>query len=123
MKSLIVLSAGLSTPSTTRMLAEHIAGAVESQVTRRGEGLGVEYVEIRDYAQDLAGLMATQVPTERLRAVQEQVSAADALVAATPVFSASYAGLFKMFFDAMGTDSLNGMPVLIAATAGTPRHN
>ena len=122
MKKLVVLTAGLSSPSTTRMLAEQVAAAVEAQVTKRGEGVDVEFVEIREYAQDLAQFMATHVPTQHLRAVQEKVTAADALVAVTPVFSASYSGLFKMFIDALSTDSLNSMPVLIAATAGTPRH-
>lgn len=41
----------------------------------------------------------------------------------TPVFTASYSGLFKMFFDALDTDSLRGMPTIVAATAGTARHS
>ena len=41
----------------------------------------------------------------------------------TPVFNASYSGLFKMFFDALDPDALTGTPVLIAATAGTARHS
>jgi FMN reductase len=52
----------------------------------------------------------------------EQVRDADALVAVTPIFSASYSGLFKMFFDVLPSESLVGKPVLIAATAGTVRH-
>jgi FMN reductase len=39
------------------------------------------------------------------------------------VFSASYSGLFKMFFDVLGPDLLRGKPVLLAATAGTARHS
>jgi len=104
------------------MLADQIAAAVRSQVGKRGEGLEVEFVEIREYAQDLANYMTSHVPSAHLQTVQEKISAADALVAVTPVFSASYSGLFKMFIDALSTDSLNGMPVLIAATAGTARH-
>lgn len=122
MKKLIVLNAGLSTPSTTRMLAEQIAGAVEAQVSKRGEGLDVEYLDLRDYATDLAGVMTTGIPSAALKEAQDKVSGADGIIAATPVFTASYSGLFKMFMDALDTDSLNGMPVLLAATAGTPRH-
>ena len=122
MNNVVVLTAGLSTPSTTRLLADQIASAVRSQVGKRGEDVEVEFVEIREYAQDLAHFMTSHVPSAHLRAVQEKISAADALVAVTPVFSASYSGLFKMFIDALSTDSLNGMPVLIAATAGTARH-
>jgi FMN reductase len=39
------------------------------------------------------------------------------------VFSASYSGLFKTFFDVLDKDSLTGTPVLLGATAGTARHS
>ena len=41
----------------------------------------------------------------------------------TPIFNASYSGLFKTFFDVLEPGSLTGKPVLIAATAGSPRHS
>ena len=45
------------------------------------------------------------------------------MIAASPVFAASYSGLFKMFMDALDPNAITGMPVIIAATAGTPRHS
>jgi FMN reductase len=51
------------------------------------------------------------------------VRAANGLIAVTPIFSASYSGLFKMFFDVVNRDGLAGKPTLIAATGGTPRHS
>ncbi len=48
---------------------------------------------------------------------------ADGLIALTPIFNASYSGLFKLFFDVLERDSLDGKPVLIGATGGTPRHS
>ena len=63
-----------------------------------------------------SGGIATPAPDARSAS---RSPPADGLIAVTPVFSASYSGLFKMFFDALDTDALNGMPVLIAATAGT----
>jgi FMN reductase len=63
------------------------------------------------------------MPPARLRDALASVSSADGLVAVTPVFSASYAGLFKSFVDLLDPDSLTGKPVIIAATAGTPRHS
>ena len=45
------------------------------------------------------------------------------MIAVTPVFSASYSGLFKTFFDVLEHGALDGTPVLIAATAGTARHS
>lgn len=51
------------------------------------------------------------------------MSKADALIAVTPIFSASYSGLFTSFFDVLDRAALRGTPTLIAATGGTPRHS
>lgn len=123
-RRLVVLTAGLSQPSSTRLLADQIAGAVAAEVSGRGEAVDIQTYELREYAVDLATMMATAgMPTARLDQLRRAVSAADGLVVVTPVFAASYTGVFKMFFDALDTDALNGMPVIIAATAGTPRHS
>ena len=123
MKNLMVISAGLSTPSTTRQIADTISAAVVSAVGGRGEQLSVTTVELRELATDLTQQMSTGMSTPRLDEVKTQLSNADGLVAVTPVFKASYTGLFKMFFDVLDTDALNGMPTIIAATAGTARHS
>ena len=67
--------------------------------------------------------MTTGLSTSHLDEVKRQLSETDGLVVVTPVFKASYTGLFKMFFDVLDTDALNGMPTIIAATAGTARHS
>ncbi|WP_250401959.1 CE1759 family FMN reductase [Streptomyces cellostaticus] len=58
-----------------------------------------------------------------LAAAQDAVAGADGLIVVTPVFSASFSGLFKSFFDVLDKDALTGKPVLIAATGGTGRHS
>lgn len=55
---------------------------------------------------------------ERYRAVED----ADLLIAATPVFRASYTGMFKHFFDLTGQYALANTPVLLLATGGSDRH-
>ena len=123
-RNIIVLSAGLSQPSSTRLLAERITSAVETQITARGEAANIEIIELKDLALDLATAMTTGgMPTPKLARIREAVSAADGLIAVSPIFTASYSGLFKMFFDTLDTDALNAMPVIIAATAGTARHS
>jgi FMN reductase len=110
-RTIVVVTAGLTVPSSTRLLGDQLADAVAAAVSARGEAVSFEYVEVRELAQDLAGYMTSGgIATHRLTAVREQISAADGLIAVTPVFSASYSGLFKMFFDALDTDALNGMP-------------
>lgn len=49
--------------------------------------------------------------------------ACDGLIALSPIFNASYSGLFKLFFDVIQRDAFAGKPVLIAATGGTARHS
>ncbi|NYE36420.1 FMN reductase [Nocardioides cavernae] len=123
-RRIVVVTAGLTVPSSTRLLADQLAEATTAQVTARGEGLDVQFVELREIAGELAQFMVTGgVPTPRLTELREQVASADGLVAVTPVFNGSYSGLFKMFFDALDKDSLTGTPVLVAATAGSARHS
>ena len=119
MTSIVVVSAGLSVPSSTRLLADRIAVAT---VAALGEG-DVTHVELRDLAHDLTDHLLTGFPSPRLAAAIEAVRRSDALVAVTPVFTASYSGLFKTFFDVLEPGLLDGKPVLVAATAGTARHS
>ncbi|MHA7141196.1 MULTISPECIES: NAD(P)H-dependent oxidoreductase [unclassified Arthrobacter] len=50
------------------------------------------------------------------------VESADLLIAATPVYRGSYAGMFKHFFDLVGQYSLTNTPVILVATGGSDRH-
>lgn len=123
-RRLAVVSAGLSTPSSTRLLADRISDAVRSQVGARGEDLTVSPIEVRELAIGLATTMSTAgLPVAAVEEARTVVERADGLVAVTPVFAAGYSGLFKMFFDTFDPHALAGKPVLIAATAGTPRHS
>lgn len=123
-RSVVVITAGLSQPSSTRLLADQLAAAVRAAVGGRGESLDVEFVELRELAVEMAQTMVSgNRPTPGLEQVKNQVAAADGLIAVTPIFTASYSGLFKTFVDLLDKDSLIGKPVLIAATAGTSRHS
>ncbi|WP_217554753.1 FMN reductase [Streptomyces sp. GbtcB6] len=115
---LVVVSAGLSVPSSTRLLADRLAAAVGRQAR-----VEVEVVELRDLAVEIAHNFTNGFPGRRLAAALEAVTGADGLIAVTPVFTASYSGLFKSFFDVLDKDALAGKPVLIAATGGTARHS
>jgi FMN reductase len=118
-----VVSAGLSQPSSTRLLADRIAEAVSSAVRDAGGEVLVEQVELRPLAHALADNLVTGFPPPDLEAAITAVTSADALVAVTPIFAASYSGLFKTFFDVLDKDALVGKPTLLAATAGTARHS
>jgi FMN reductase len=122
-RALVIVTAGLSQPSSTRLLADRLTAAVERHLTDAGIRPRVDVVELRDHAQDLTNNLLTGFPSPRLQAVIDNVLGADGLIAVTPIFSASYSGLFKVFFDVIEKDGLAGKPALVAATGGTPRHS
>jgi FMN reductase len=122
-RTIAVVSAGLSQPSSTRLLADHLADAVVRRLAEDGVEAKVEVVELREHAHDLANNLLTHFPSSDLRSVVDAVADADGLVAVTPIFTASYSGLFKMFFDVLDKEALVGKPVLIGATGGTARHS
>lgn len=122
-RSLVAVTAGLSQPSSTRLLADRLVAATERSLRDRGIEVSTEVVELRDLAQDLVNNLLTGFPSERLREAIDRTLGADGLIAVTPIFSASYSGLFKLFFDVVERDRLAGMPVLLGATGGTARHS
>lgn len=117
---LVVVTAGLTQPSSTRLLADRLAEAVRRRLP---EGGAPRVIELRELAVDIANVFVTGFPNARLREAIEAVTEADGLVAVTPIFSGSYSGLFKSFFDVLDNTALAGKPVLIAATGGTARHS
>jgi FMN reductase len=122
-RTLAVVSGGLSNPSSTRLLADRLTAATVEALKVRGEDTTVEVVELRAHARDLADNMVTGFPDQALRTAVDTVVGAEGLIAVTPIFSASYSGLFKTFFDVLDKDALVGKPVLLGATAGTARHS
>jgi FMN reductase len=122
-RTVAVVTAGLSQPSSTRLLADRLADAVTARLAAQGEDALIEVVELRTLAHALADNLLTGFPSGELEAAVRAVAEADALVAVTPVFTASYSGLFKTFFDVLDKDALTGKPTIIAATAGTARHS
>jgi FMN reductase len=123
MRRLVVVSAGLSVPSSTRLLADRLADAMVSATEARGSAVEVEHVELRPLAHQLADRLLTGFASGDLADAIAKVRRADGLVVVTPVFAASYSGLFKTFVDVLEPGTLDGKPVLIAATGGTARHS
>ena len=122
-RRIAVLSAGLSNPSSTRMLADRLAGATAAQLAERGIQVDVDVFELRDYAHDITNNLLTGFAPPALESMVNAVVSADAIIAVTPIFSTSYSGLFKSFIDVLDPDALTGKPVLIGANAGTARHS
>ncbi|WP_298457813.1 FMN reductase [uncultured Cellulomonas sp.] len=122
-RSLVVVTAGLGRPSSTRLLADRLAQATVLELADRGVTAEVTTVELRDLAHDVVNAMLTGFPSGALAGVIEQLTAADGVIAVSPLFTTTYSGLFKSFVDVLDKDSLTGMPVLLGATGGTARHS
>jgi FMN reductase len=115
----VVVSAGLAVPSSTRLLGDRLAAAA----VKWDAATQVQVVELREIAVEIAHNFTNGFPGRALGVAIEAVTSADGLIVATPVFTASFSGLFKSFFDVLDTDALAGKPVLIAATGGSVRHS
>ncbi len=122
-KRIVVISAGLSTPSSTRQLADRLTADAASILRERGVDVEAQVFELRDLAHDITNHLLLGFAPPKLQEALDAVSTADGLIAVTPIFSTSYAGLFKSFIDVVDPQALTDLPVLIGATGGTPRHS
>jgi len=122
-RTIAVVSAGLGRPSSTRLLADQLAHTARVELEARGIDVTVEFVELRDHAHAVVDHLLTGFAPSALHAAIDTVARADGLIAVTPIFNASYSGLFKSFFDVLNEGLLEEKPVLMAATGGTARHS
>lgn len=122
-RSIVVVSGGLSQPSSTRMLADRLTEAAVADLAERGIDTVVEVVELRALAHDVVDMTLTGYARPALAAAQSALAGADGVIAVSPVYAASYAGLFKSFVDVLDAEALRGTPVLLGATGGTARHS
>jgi FMN reductase len=123
-RRIAVISAGLSQPSSTRLLADRLAAATTAKVDGAETGPAETQVfDLRDYAHDVTNNLLTGFASPKLQELIDAVTGADGLIAVTPVYTTSYSGLFKSFIDVFDPQALADLPVLIAATGGTERHS
>ncbi|WP_261166124.1 CE1759 family FMN reductase [Microbacterium sp. Marseille-Q6965] len=123
MARIAVVSAGLSNPSSTRMLADRLLGAAIDALRERGVEAEGRMIELRDHAHAITDHLLTGFAPKALAADLAHIAEADGLIVVTPIFTTSYSGLFKSFVDVLDREAVEGKPVLIGATAGTARHS
>jgi FMN reductase len=118
-----VVSGGLRDPSSTRLLADRLAAAVQAELDRASIEVTSTVIELRPLAHAITDAMLTGFASQDLGSAFGTIAAADGVIAVTPAFNVSYSGLFKSFFDVLPEETLNDMPVLMGATGGTERHS
>jgi FMN reductase len=116
-------SSGLSKPTSTRIMSERLIAETVTALRERGIQAQADVIELRDLAHDITNNLLTGFAPAPLEEAINRVVSADAVIGVTPIFSTSYAGLFKSFIDVLDPDALTGKPVLIGANAGTARHS
>src|ERR1700730_5005935 len=119
---LVLVSAGTSDPSSTRLLADRTADRVKALAARRGHEVTVGVIELREISADISTALVSQLVTPKLQQAITALAGAHGITAAAPVYKAAPSGLFTSFFDVLDNDLLIGKPVVLAATAGTARH-
>jgi FMN reductase len=120
--TLVVVTAGTSDPSSTRMLADRLAERVTDLAGRRGNEVATRVIDLRELATEITTALVSQLVGPKLQQAVAALGEADGIVASTPVYAAGASGLFTSFFQVLDNDLLIAKPVVLAATAGTARH-
>jgi FMN reductase len=113
----VAVSGSLHAPSKTTVLLRGILSALESRVE-----IEATLVELSELGPSFSGALQRDELPENVHEVLAAIENADLLVVASPVYRASFTGLFKHLFDFVGQYALIGKPVLLAATGGSDRH-
>jgi FMN reductase len=121
-KRLVIISAGTGNPSSTRQLADRIAQKTLDLLQHADTTATASVIELGPLAVDTARAAVAGFADEDVQAAIDRLAAADAIIAATPVYKAGISGVFKTFVDVLDSDLIVAKPVLLAATGGTPRH-
>jgi len=111
------VSGSLQEPSRTTALVRSILASVAERIPAQ-----VELVEIAALGPGFAGALKREEVAPEVESALQAIESADLLVVASPVYRASFTGLFKHLFDFVGQYDLVGTPVLLAATGGGERH-
>jgi FMN reductase len=118
---LVVVSAGTSDPSSSRLLADRTATAVVATAKERGRETSVTVVDLRQMASEVSSALTSNVLGPGLTTAVDALRDADGLIVSTPVYGAGPSGLFTSFFQLIDDDLIIAKPVILAATAGSCR--
>jgi FMN reductase len=113
--TILGISGSLSVPSRTASLVRAVLTRFQPHAATR----------LIDLASDAPALFATLPKGPRssqAREIIDAVESADLLVVGSPVYRASYTGALKHLFDLVDYRALEGTPVMLCATGGTPLH-
>lgn len=112
-----VVTGSWKLPSRTRTLAD----AIVRTISRRRSATVVT-IDLAETGVRVAPLISRDGIPQEIEQLFLAVEDADLLVVGSPIYKASYTGLFKHFFDLIPPTALTGLPVILSATGGSDRH-
>ncbi len=113
----VAVSGGLYKPSRTRVLVDEIVATLGHH-----KAIDLHLIDLADIASELGGVVNPADLPAHIAAHIHAIETADVLIVGSPVYRATYTGLFKHLFDFVHHESLVDVPVLLAATGGSERH-
>ncbi|MEV5541704.1 CE1759 family FMN reductase [Saccharopolyspora shandongensis] len=120
--AIAAVNAGVSDPSSTRLLAHRIAQRAVDVLRDNGIQATLTTIDLAPIATEIAQSIVAGFPGKKVQAAIGRLASADATIAGTPVYKAGISGLFKSFADLIDDDLLIAKPVILAGTGGTARH-
>jgi FMN reductase len=114
---IVGVSGSLREPSKTTALVRELVGEVAAR-----EPAQTRLIEVATLGPLFAGALRREDLQPEVEDALRAIETADLLIVASPVYRASFTGLFKHLFDFVGQYALVGTPVLLAATGGGERH-
>ncbi|BAI75220.1 FMN reductase (plasmid) [Azospirillum sp. B510] len=113
----VTVSGNLGARSRTRALIDAVVEGVEAQIPIHRTD-----IVIGELAPELGALTDPKALPPRVADALDAITGAGLLVVGTPVYKGSYTGLFKHLIDFIDPNALGGVPVVLTATGGSPRH-
>ena len=123
--SIVAVSGSLHSPSkTTVLVREILEGFANALRSGAGDDLEVEthLIELSEIGREFSGALSRDDLNPIAEDALRRIESATLLIVASPVYRASFTGLFKHVFDFVGQYALIDKPVLLAATGGSDRH-
>ena len=115
--SVLGIAGSVRQPSRTTNLVAAVVDAICQPPRHTGR-----VVELGDRGSSFLDALTRDTIHGRALEIVEAIEDADVLVVGTPVYRASYTGLFKHVFDLVHHEALVGKTVVLTATGGSPLH-
>lgn len=113
----VAVSGSLQRPSRTLVLVEELLATLG-----RATPIDSHLIELGVIGPQIGGALYRNRLSAAAEAEIAAIESADLLIVASPVYRATYTGLFKHLFDFIHHEALIDVPVLLAATGGSDRH-